>query len=143
MYAGLVDEEVAKAFNNAISELEECGAEVVDIDISTFTYDEFFRVKGENDLTAVIYPTMLSGSLPSGTLGPGQSLASTHDTLNRLSDLCTSLGLPEMTVPIGNESDGCGIGMEILADKYEEQTLLDLAYSYMSRYDHRKEPDPE
>ena len=54
--------------------------------------------------------------------------------------LSPSAGLPEISVPIGLHSDGCGIGMEIAATKDSEQLLLNIAYSYTENYSHRVVP---
>ena len=49
-------------------------------------------------------------------------------------------GAPEMTVPIGQHSRGAGIGMELFAQKNEEQLLLNAAYGYTEKFDHRTAP---
>ena len=155
-----IDDEVAAAFENARRELEACGAEVVDVSMSnlftlsdkTFAnnaqapkdalYEAFAAFLAENDIEAVVYPTYLSTPIRTGRDASGQYWdAYSQLYLNNCRTLSPCAGLPEISVPIGIHSLGAGIGMEIASLKNSEQLLLDIAYSYTSRYDHRQVPD--
>jgi Asp-tRNA(Asn)/Glu-tRNA(Gln) amidotransferase A subunit family amidase len=154
-----IDDEVAAAFENAIAELRNCGAEVVTVSMSnlftlsdkTFSsnaaslkadlYDAFQKLLKDNNISAVIYPTYLSTPIRSGTDENGVYWSAYSQTnINNCRTLSPSAGIPEITVPIGRHSLGAGIGMEIASLKNNEQLLLDIAYSYTSAYDHRETP---
>ncbi|MBR4890867.1 MAG: hypothetical protein IKU15_06230, partial [Clostridia bacterium] len=51
-----------------------------------------------------------------------------------------SASLPEISIPIGYHSSGAGIGLEIAGLKNSEQLLLNIAYSYTEKYNHRAVP---
>ena len=154
-----IDDEVAAAFENAILELKNCGAEVVEISWpelftlsdKTFSnnkssaknqlYNAFLELLEKEAVSAVIYPTYLSTPLRSGKDENGKYW-NVYDqiNINNCRTLAPSAGIPEITVPIGLHSLGAGIGMEIAAAKDCEQLLLNIAHSYTSRYDHRQIP---
>ncbi len=144
----MIDDDIQNAFDRAVEELKECGAEVVSVSMPTIFSDlsyesgdrlykkleDLFR---ENRISALIYPTYQH--TPHYT---------TKEYLNgknvyELPYICNCAtfspitGSPEITVPIGQHTNGAGIGMEILALKYKESLLLDIAYSYTQRFDHR------
>ena len=154
-----IDNEVATAFNNAIKELESCGAEVITVSMpklwnlsyNTFVsghksnkqalYDEFEKIVNENGLDAVIFPSYLSTPLKSGTDANGKYWnAWSQVFLNNCRALSPSASLPEISIPIGYHSSGAGIGLEIAGLRNSEQLLLDIAYSYTEKYDHRAVP---
>lgn len=154
-----IDNEVATAFNNAIKELESCGAEVITVSMpklwnlsyNTFVsghksnkqalYDEFEKIVNENGLDAVIFPSYLSTPLKSGTDSNGKYWnAWSQVFLNNCRALSPSASLPEISIPIGYHSSGAGIGLEIAGLKNSEQLLLNIAYSYTEKYDHRAVP---
>ena len=154
-----IDPEVSAAFAAALEELEACGAEIVEVSFpnifslsqATFVthgapyraalYSAFTKKLEDYDVCAVVFPTYLSTPLRSGTDAEGTYWNVWEQTyINNCSVLSPSASLPEITVPIGLHSLGCGIGMEIATYQNQEQLLLDIAYSYTSRYDHRVLP---
>ncbi len=154
-----IDSEVAAAFQNAINELESCGVEVITISMpklwnlsyNTFIsghqsnkqalYDEFEKLVSENDLDAVIFPSYLSTPLKSGTDSNGKYWnAWSQVFLNNCRALSPSASLPEIAIPIGYHSSGAGIGLEIAGLKNSEQLLLNIAYAYTQKFDHREIP---
>ena len=154
-----ISPEVAEAFANAIEELRLCGAEVVSVSMSgmfslsdaTFPtggyekipkFTEAFEAFLEkNELAAVVFPTCLSEPLRTGKDADGVSW-NVYDQvfLNNCRTLAPSAAVPEISVPIGQHSVGAGIGMEIAGARNSEQLLLDIAYSYTLRFDHRVLP---
>lgn len=153
------DKEVLTAFENAVKELEACGAEVVTISMpklfnlsdKTFNssktslkkalYDDFKKVVKDNGVDAVIFPTYSSTPLKSGKDSNGKYWnAWSQVFINNCRTLSPSASIPEMSVLIGQHSSGAGIGMEIASLKNNEQLLLNLAYSYTENYDHRVTP---
>lgn len=154
-----IDSEVAAAFENAINELKQCGAEVVEISMpnlfslsdKTFQnnkssskealYKAFEELLATENVSAVIYPSYLSTPIRSGRDADGKYW-DVYDqvNINNCRTLSPSAGIPEITVPIGVHSLGAGIGMEIASVKNSEQLLLDIAYSYTNQFDHRETP---
>ena len=154
-----IDDEVAAAFENALKELESAGAQIVEVSMpSLFTlsdktfasnaqapkdalYQAFQEFLEEKDIAAVVYPTYLSTPIRTGYDAEGKYWdAYSQQYLNNCRTLSPCAGIPEISVPIGVHSLGAGIGMEIASLKNSEQLLLDIAYGYTSRYDHRQVP---
>lgn len=154
------DPEVVAAFNAALEELRACGAELVEVSFSQiFTlsqatlnsndaakkdalHDAFRSFLDRNEICAVVFPTYLTTPLRTGTDANGKYWSVWDQQLvNNCRYLSPSAGLPEITLPIGVHSLGCGIGLEIAAPRNQEQLLLDIAYSYTNRYDHRELPE--
>ena len=153
------DAEVAAAFQAALEELRLCGAELVEVsfpqifNLSQATFDSgdasykdafhnaFQNFLDSNGICAVVFPTYLTTPLRTGNDASGRYWSVWDQAfLNNCGVLAPSAGLPEITVPIGVHSLGCGIGLEIAAPRNQEQLLLDIAYSYTGRYDHRELP---
>lgn len=154
-----IDNQVASAFANAIKELESCGTEFVTVSMpnlwnlsyNTFAsghksnkqalYDEFEKTVNENSLDAIIFPSYLSTPLKSGTDENGKYWnAWSQPFSNNCRAVSPSASLPEISIPIGYHSSGAGIGLEIAGLKNSEQLLLDIAYSYTEKYNHRAVP---
>lgn len=154
-----IDNQVASALANAIKELESCGAEIVTVSMpnlwnlsyNTFAsghksnkqalYDEFEKTINENGLDAIIFPSYLSTPLKSGTDENGKYWnAWSQPFSNNCRAVSPSASLPEISIPIGYHSSGAGIGLEIAGLKNSEQLLLDIAYSYTEKYNHRAVP---
>ncbi len=155
-----IDDEIITAFENAVEELKKCGADIVEISMENiFTlsrktfdtnskaqklsfYKQFEALLNENDIDAVIFPSYLSSPLYSGKDENGKYHDPWSQTfINNCRVLSPSAALPEITVPIGTHSSGASIGMEIATLKNCEQLLLDIAYSYTLKYDHRAIPE--
>ena len=154
-----IDAEVSATFQNAVNNLKNSGAEVItvsmphlfesayktfekhDFSIKKEFYNEINAFMGKNDLDALIFPTYLSTPLKSGTDSSGKYWNVWNQVfLNNCRVISPSTSMPEMSLLIGYHSSGAGIGMEILSDKNTEQLLLNIAYSYTSRYQCRKIP---
>ncbi len=154
-----IDNEVKAAFENAVKELENCGAEITTLSMpdiwnlsyTTFEnghvkykrafYDEFKMLLENNQIDAVIFPSYLSTPLKSGTDENGTTWnVWRQNFLNNCRVLSPSASLPEISIPIGYHSSGAGIGLEIASLKNSEQLLLDIAYSYEKSYNHRTAP---
>lgn len=153
-----IDAEIIAAFENAVEELRQCGAEVVEVSIPDVFYlaeatyesssyiDRMYakveKAIEEAQVSALIFPSYLSTPIRTGYDENGKYWYTYDQTmLNNTSKFSSCAGLPEIVVPIGNHSLGAGIGMEIAALKNQEQLLLDIAYAYTQRYDHRMAPE--
>lgn len=151
------DEEILACFENCVNELESSGATVIEIDTDELFYmsdmcDESYygweenkeelceyltNIMDENDLDGLIFPTTLSAPLEAQSNYDKEDYA----FINNCYLLSSTTGMPEITVQIGSHSKGSGIGMEILGRKEDEQTLLNVAYSYQKLYNHRVTSD--
>ena len=155
-----MSDEVQDAFANAIRELEDCGAEVIDISIpnilslasatlstnkSSYKEKMYNVIKNkmeEENVSALIFPTYVTPPLRSGKDSNGKKWNVWNQVfINNTSKFSSCASLPEIAIPIGYHSRGAGIGMEIAALKNQEQLLLDIAYAYTERFDHRKAPE--
>lgn len=154
-----IDSEVTAAFASALDELRAMGAEITEVSmpeifsLSNATkskqdpakkdalYKAFEDMLEANCISAVIFPTYLSAPLRLGKDDQGKSWSVwSQKFINNCGILAPSASLPEISIPIGLHSLGCGIGMEIAAKRGQEQLLLNIAYSYTLIYDHRAVP---
>ncbi len=155
-----IDAEVMTAFNKAVDELKNCGAEIKTVSMpniwnlsyATFDdghirnkrafYSEYEKFLKDNDIDVVIFPSYLSTPLKSGTDENGKkwNVWSGQYFFNNCPVLSPSTCAPEISVTIGHHSSGAGIGLEIASLKNSEQLLLDIAYSYEQSYNHRVAP---
>lgn len=155
-----IDGEIISAFSAAVEILEKCGAEVTEVSLSNLFsmsaacsedrseyksakekyYGKFEALLEEENISAVIFPTYLSSPLSSGRDSDGNMKADNETYANTCSYLSPPLGIPEISVQIGNHSSGAGIGMEIASLKNEEQLLLDIAYAFSEASDFRTVP---
>ena len=64
-----------------------------------------------------------------------------------LSDICTVLvniaGLPGISVPCGVDSQGMPIGMQLIGERFSEETLLNAAYTFESDFQFRSKYKPK
>ena len=155
-----LDPEIVAAFDKATKELEACGAEIIYVSMPdifnlsqwTFSTERFSDIQyfgsefegflTENGLDAVIFPSYLSTPIRSGVDEEGNNWnPDKQPFINNCSVLSSCAAIPEITVPIGTHSLGAGIGMEIATYADGEQPLLDIAYSYTEKYNHRVVPE--
>ena len=154
--ASRLDKEILAAFENLKEELRACGAELIEVSMpSLFNikddvyeaggrekyYNYICKMMDQYDVDVLIYPTYLSTPMKIGVdeNGVNWSKKSQKYTFN-CSTMSPPTGAPEICIPMGNHSNGAGIGLSIFAKKGEDQLLLDLAYSYTLRYDKRVAP---
>lgn len=143
-----VDDEVEAAFQNAIAELRACGAEVIEINFPNVFYSarsarrsDFNTLMNKYDLDGMIFPTFLSTPQKIGKDQNGKNWSKVSQPfLNNCYQISPATGFPEIAIPIGYHSNGASIGMEIATFKNHDQQLLNFAYSYALRYDHRVTP---
>ena len=84
----------------------------------------------EQELDALIYPTIRRTARPIGQPQPGSNCA-----------LSATSGLPAVTVPAGFADDDMPVGVELLGRAWAEPRLLELAYAYEQGTRHRRAPD--
>lgn len=151
-----LDPEVMAAFERAVRELEACGAEVVEVSMPKLfaMSDATFQAKSamdplsdyleqtlaENNVAALIFPTYLTAPLRTRDEAGGRLDVYAQPYITNVRTLAPCAGVPEITVPLGTHSRGAGMGLEIVSARNSEQLLLDIAYAYTRRYDHRVVP---
>lgn len=143
-----VDDEVEAAFWNAVEELKACGAEVIEISYPSIFNNSYSAkrssyssILNKYDLDGVVFPTYLHKPQKIGKDADGKNWSTkTQVFINNCHHISPPTGCPEIAIPIGYHSNGAGIGMEIASTRGSDQKLLNYAYSYSLRYDHRVAP---
>jgi len=148
-----IDEEILDGFYSCIDDMESSGATIIEVVTDDLFYlsdrcdgwngnknkfkEYLTKIMDENDLDGLIFPTYLSTPNEAQTNDDKEDYA----FINNCYLLSSTTGMPEISVQIGNHSKGSGIGLEILGRENDEQTLLNIAYSYQREYNHRTAPD--
>ena len=64
-----------------------------------------------------------------------------------LADICTVsiniAGVPAISIPCGVNSEGMPIGMQLIGNKFQEETILNTAYSFEQEYKFREKYKPQ
>ena len=84
----------------------------------------------EQELDALMYPTIRRTARPIGQPQPGSNCA-----------LSATSGLPAITVPGGFADDDMPVGVELLGRAWAEPRLIELAFAYEQGTGHRRAPD--
>ncbi|MCY4635027.1 MAG: amidase family protein [Acidobacteria bacterium] len=84
----------------------------------------------EQELDALMYPTIRRTARPIGQPQPGSNCA-----------LSATSGLPAITVPGGFAEDDMPVGVELLGRAWAEPRLIELAFAYEQGTGHRRAPD--
>jgi aspartyl-tRNA(Asn)/glutamyl-tRNA(Gln) amidotransferase subunit A len=93
--------------------------------VRTMIIDDFKKAFESVDL--IVGPTM-------PTVAPKIGVTKDNPIFGELADILTEpsalAGLPCISIPVGNNSEGLPIGMQIIGDQMHEQDVLDLAYIF-------------
>lgn len=145
-----VDEEAYKLFENAKKELEKMGAELVEVSLPVYEYhelcwdtnnsyyrDEYKEIFDETmdaeGLYVMIYP-----DCPTSEMYLDEP--ETMDFFDTCKYIAPIIGVPDITVQIGNLESDVGVGMGILAREGRDQSALAVAYLYSTTFNHRVAP---
>ena len=64
-----------------------------------------------------------------------------------LADICTVsvniAGLPGISIPVGVDKQGMPIGMQLIGNKFQEETILNAAYTLEQQIKFRENYKPE
>ena len=124
---GSVDE----LFNNAVSVLESCGAEVIHMNISlgasydcdVTSYNKVFTAAMDRyEVDVVIYPTLYSNVLSHSSAVGGSNSNGWY--------IAQSAGVPAISVPMGADTDGIPSGIEFVSRAYDDAVVIAAAYAY-------------
>lgn len=121
--------------------------------LSSGYYDAYYKkaqqvrtlVKKEFDKAFEKYDILLTPTSP--TVAFEMGTRSENPLEMYLADICTvSLniaGLPGISIPCGVNSDGMPVGMQLIGNKFEEEKILNAAYTFEQEYKFRDKYKPE
>ena len=121
--------------------------------LSSGYYDAYYKkaqqvrtlVKKEFDKAFEKYDVLITPTSPTVAFDIGQR--SNNPLEMYLADICTvSLniaGLPGISIPCGVDSTGMPIGMQIIGKHFDEETILNAAYTYEQKIKFRNMYKPE
>jgi len=121
--------------------------------LSSGYYDAYYK-KAQQLRTMVInefnkgfekYDVILTPTSPTVAFGIGEK---TSDPLEMyLADICTVsvnvAGLPGISIPCGVDKQGLPIGMQLIGNRFQEETILNIAYAFEQEYKFREKYKPE
>ena len=121
--------------------------------LSSGYYDAYYKkaqqvrtlVKNEFDKKKKKYDVLITPTSPTVAFNIGQR--SNNPLEMYLADICTVsvniAGLPGISIPCGVNSEGMPIGMQIIGKHFDEETILNAAYTYEQHTDFRHKYKPE
>ena len=121
--------------------------------LSSGYYDAYYK-KAQQVRTLVMnefnkgfekYDVILTPTAPTVAFGIGEK--SNNPLEMYLADICTVsiniAGLPGISVPCGIDSEGMPIGMQLIGNRFQEETILKAAYSFEQEYKFREKYKPQ
>ena len=121
--------------------------------LSSGYYDAYYKkaqqvrtlVKNEFDKAFEKYDIILTPTAPTTAFGIGEK--SNNPLEMYLADICTVsvniAGLPGISIPCGVDSNGMPIGMQLIGNKFCEETILNAAYTFEQAINFRENFKPE
>ena len=121
--------------------------------LSSGYYDAYYK-KAQQVRTLVMnefnkgfekYDVILTPTAPTVAFGIGEK--SDNPLEMYLADICTVsvniAGLPGISIPCGVDEAGMPIGMQLIGNKFQEETILNAAYSFEQEYKFREKYKPQ
>lgn len=121
--------------------------------LSSGYYDAYYK-KAQQVRTLVMnefnkgfekYDVILTPTSPTVAFGIGEK--SNNPLEMYLADICTVsvniAGLPGISIPCGIDKEGMPIGMQLIGNKFQEETILNTAYSFEQEYKFREKYKPQ
>ena len=121
--------------------------------LSSGYYDAYYKkaqqvrtlVKKEFDKAFEKYDVLLTPTSP--TVAFEMGTRSENPLEMYLADICTVsvniAGLPGISIPCGVNSENMPIGMQLIGNKFEEEKILNAAYTFEQEYKFREKYQPE
>ena len=121
--------------------------------LSSGYYDAYYKkaqqvrtlVTNEFDKAFKKYDVILTPTAPTTAFGIGEK--SNNPLEMYLADICTVsvniAGLPGISIPCGIDSNGMPIGMQLIGNKFCEETILNAAYTFEQAIKFRENYKPE
>ena len=121
--------------------------------LSSGYYDAYYK-KAQQVRTLVMnefnkgfekYDVILTPTSPTVAFGIGEK--SNNPLEMYLADICTVsvniAGLPGISIPCGVDDNGMPIGMQLIGNRFQEETILNAAYSFEQKYKFREKYKPQ
>ncbi len=106
--------------------------------VRTLVMNEFNQ--GYNQFDVILTPTSPTVAFTIGS-------KSNNPLEMYLSDICTVsvnvAGLPAISIPCGVDKEGMPIGMQLIGNKFQEETILKAAYAYEQQVNFREQYKPQ
>lgn len=121
--------------------------------LSSGYYDAYYKkaqqvrtlVQSKFDEAFSKYDVILTPTAPTTAFNIGEK--STNPLEMYLADICTVsvniAGLPGISIPCGVDKEGMPIGMQLIGQKFSEETLLNVAYTFEQAVKFRENYKPE
>lgn len=115
--------------------------------LSAGNYDTYYKkalrgaalIKKEHTDMLEKYDLILAPTTPSTALKLGETFE--NPMQEYLNDICTInaniAGLPAISIPCGQDSNGLPIGMQLIGGQFKEETILKAAYTFEQNTDHK------
>ena len=121
--------------------------------LSSGYYDAYYK-KAQKVRTMVMnefnkafekYDVIITPTSPVTAFGIGEKSGTPLEMY--MADICTVsvnvAGLPAISIPCGVDSDGMPIGMQLIGNKFQEETILNAAYAIEKEINFREKYKPE
>ena len=121
--------------------------------LSSGYYDAYYK-KAQQVRTLVMnefnkgfekYDVILTPTSPTVAFGIGEK--SNNPLEMYLADICTVsiniAGLPGISIPCGVDKEGMPIGMQLIGNRFQEETILNAAYSFEQEYKFSEKYKPQ
>ena len=121
--------------------------------LSSGYYDAYYKkaqkvrtfVKKEFDKNFEKYDVLLTPVAPTTAFGIGEK--SNNPLEMYLADICTVsiniAGVPAISIPCGVDGEGMPIGMQLIGNRFDEETILNAAYTFEQKEKFREKYKPE
>ena len=121
--------------------------------LSSGYYDAYYKkaqkvrslVMNEFNKAFQKYDVLLTPTSPTVAFKIGEKTSNPLEMY--LSDICTVsvniAGLPGISIPCGVDSNNMPIGMQLIGNKFQEETILNAAYTFEQRLKFREKYKPE
>ena len=121
--------------------------------LSSGYYDAYYKkaqhvrtlIKNEFNKAFEKYDVLITPTAPNVSFNIGEK--SNNPLELYMEDLCTVpinvAGVPAISVPCGLSQDGMPIGMQIIGKHFDEETILNAAYTYEKKVQFRNDHKPE
>ena len=121
--------------------------------LSSGYYDAYYKkaqkvrtiIKAEFEKLFEKYDVLLTPTSPTVAYNIGEKINNPLEMY--LSDLCTVsvniAGLPGISIPCGVDSNNMPVGMQLIGRAFDEETILNVAYTYEQNTNFRENHKPE
>ncbi len=121
--------------------------------LSSGYYDAYYKkaqqvrtlVMNEFDKAFEKYDVILTPTAPTGAFDIGEK--SNNPLEMYLADICTVsvniAGLPAISIPVALNSEGMPVGMQLIGNRFKEETILNAAYTIEKKLKFREKYKPE